>query len=85
MSKSLDEAIRLCDASNDDKDKNFREFYKKLRKVAENGTFEDLVAVRKEMKQVYESGGFKKSDYAVLQKNDLEAERYAVKRLRQKR
>lgn len=80
MSKSLDKAIRMCDVSNLEKDKNFREFDKKIMKVAENGTFEDLASIRKEVKRVYESGGFKKSDYAILMKHDLYAERKALRR-----
>lgn len=84
-SKTIDEAIKVRDVSNDEKDKNFREFYKKLRKIAENGTFEDLSVVRKEIEKVYKNGGFKKSDYAILQKDDLEAERYTIRRLRQKK
>lgn len=80
MYKSLDKAIRMCDVSNVEKDKNFRELDKKIMKVAENGTFEDLVSVRREVNRVHENGGFKKSDYAILMKHDLYAERQALRR-----
>lgn len=79
-SKIIDKAIKACDISNEEKDKNFRGFYKNLRKVAEGGTLEELVALRKEMNQVNKNGGFKKQDYSILLKNDQEAERKVMNR-----
>lgn len=76
--KAMDKAICTCDEVS--KSENFRSLYKEVRKIAENGTLEQLVEFRNKLNAINSSGGLTKGDYKILLKNDLEAERSITRR-----
>lgn len=58
-----------------EKEQNFRMMNKKVMKIAENGTWNDLCEWRKEFHQMVENSELLKGDAKILDKNDLFAEK----------
>ena len=76
MAKStvLDKAIRMCDASNEEKQKNYNKLSKRLLRFVTMGTFKDLFEDRKEIERAYKSGSITEEHYKALRRESVEAE-----------
>lgn len=58
-----------------EKNNNFRRLYKQVMKIAENGTWEDLVAWHREFYKMRDNNELLKGDAKILDKNELFAEK----------
>ena len=76
MAKStvLDKAIRMCDVSNEEKQKNYSKLSKRLLRFVTMGTFKDLFEDKQEIERAYKSGSISEEHYKTLRRESAEAE-----------
>ena len=79
-SKILDKAIKMLDASNEEKDRNFRMLNKEIRHLAEHGDFDEISKFVNKFNSIVSNNAISKSDANLINKYIAEAQRNAKKR-----
>lgn len=74
--RTMDKAIKTMDASNAEKDANFRSLYKEIYRLADKAnSFEEIAAFNRKYEAIKAAGGLKNSDIKLIDKGIVLAER----------